>query len=163
MERARLAGVAEVAVVDQGEAHAAAGEQRRESRLPDPLGEPHPRRCGAEMLRAILVHHRDLPERVALREHREHRLVEAAAEQLDLAAGDERAQPGEVVGALALDPLEQRAGVVEGAPDVGRLLERLDDPLVAIVVAGSEDLAEVAVRLMVVEREEEGHRRHGGN
>ena len=67
-------------------------------------------KCGLEVVR----HHGDLPARVALGQDGQHRLVEAAAEELDLAALDQRAQLVEVVGPLALDPLEERAGVVQG-------------------------------------------------
>ena len=109
----------------------------------------------------VVGHHVDLPARVALRQHREHRLVEAAAEQLDLTALDERAQLVEVVGPLALDPLEQRPGVVQRHLHRRELGERVDERPVAVVVRLLEHVPEVSVGLMVVDGEEQGQLAHG--
>ena len=58
-----------------------------------------------------------LADAVALRQRGEHRLVQAAAEDLDLLALDERPQVGDEPGPLGPQPLEQRPGVVQ--PDAG--------------------------------------------
>ena len=114
----------------------ASAMQLGQRRLPHALGQPHALaartpKCASQ----IVGHHRDLPARVALRQHRQHRLVEAAAEELDLAAPDERAQLVEVVGAVAAR--STRAAGRCGAArtfTVGQLGERVDQRAIAVVV-----------------------------
>ena len=63
---------------------------------------------------------------------------------------------------LGDEPLEQGAGVVEREPHAGMALERVDHRLVGLLEDLREDPAEVADRLVVVERERQRDpRRHG--
>ena len=98
---------------------------------------------------------------VALGERGEDRLVQAAAQQLDLAARHERPQPGEELRALGGKPLEQGTGVVEREADARVALQRLEHRQVGAVVDLGEHPAEVAHRLVVVDRE--GQRDAGGH
>ncbi len=147
-----------MAVVEQGEAHARVDDGAREAGLPHALGEPHALGSRAEVTLEVIGHHDDLSDGVAFGEDREHRLVEAAAEQLDLTVVDEPPEPREVIGAMRLDPLEQRAGVVERGLHRRVRGERVDDTRVAALVRVDEHLAEIALRLVVVDRKEEAQR-----
>lgn len=55
--------------------------------------------------------------------------------------------------------------MVEGAADVGRGVESVEEAAVAVGVGLREDIVEVAIGLVIVEAEEEGDlgRRHGAN
>ena len=102
------------------------------------------------------------PTPVALGQRREDRLVVAAAQELHLAARDEAAQPVEQVGALGARATRSSGpGVVERDPDAGMALQRLDHRLVGLVVDLVEHPAEVADRLVVVDRQ--GERDRGGH
>ena len=98
-----------------------------------------------------------LADPVALRQRGEHRLVVAAADDLDLAAIDEDAQALDECGSLARSHCEERPGVVERRDADARVpLERLEHRQVRRVVDLGEHPAEVADRLVVVEDEGEG-------
>jgi hypothetical protein len=84
----------------------------------------------------------------------EDRLIEAAADQFDLGALDESAEEVEVFGMMALDPLEERAGIVQADADVGMAREDLDEREIGNAVVALEYVVEVPDRLVRVEDEE---------
>jgi len=147
-------GVDEVRVVEEGVVEARVAEEAREVRLPDPLREPHPARRGAEPFPKVVRHEPELPLRVVARDRREDRLIESAAEELDLPPRGELPENGEILGAVGLDPLEKRPGVVQGAADGGVALQHLQKRPVAGAPAVGEDVLEVAGGLVVVHRQQ---------
>ena len=74
-------------------------------------------------------------------------------DDLDLAAIREGREAGDELRSLGAEPLEQGTGVVESDANAGVALEGLDHRQVGAVVGLGDDPAEVADRLMVVERE----------
>ena len=94
---------------------------------------------------------------IVLREAgRKHRFVQPATEELHLAPRDQRREALQELGALRRQPLEQRARVVEREPDARVALQRLEHGEVGAVVDLGEDPAEVAHRLVVVDRQGQG-------
>ena len=148
-------GRPEVLVVEDRPAVARADQRRRQVRLPDALGQPRPERTPAGDPLDHLGHPRELVDPVLLGQRGEHGLVQAAAEDLDLAAVDQRAQPLEEGGSLGRQPLEQRARVVQREPDARVALEGRDHRQVGLLVHLGEHPAEVADRLVVVDGEGE--------
>ena len=144
---------AEVRVVEDGPAIAAGDEGRRQVRLPDALGEPGAGRPSAEEALEFVAHASKLPDPVALGQRGEDRFVVAAAQDLDLLAGDEGMQSFDEVGPLGGEPGQQRAGVVERQPYPVMTLQRLEHREIGLVIDLGEDPAEVPDRLVVVERE----------
>ena len=69
------------------------GEVVGQRRLPDSFGEPGATRHLAESRRHLVAHALELARPVALRQRDEDRLVQAAAQDLDLVAFYERPQP----------------------------------------------------------------------
>ena len=157
----RDTGGEEMAVVEEGEAHAGGGDDPRQVGIPDALGEPDALRLLTEVAPAEALHEVDLAARVVVREHREQRFVEAAAEHLHLAAFGERVQIAQEGGTICLKPLEQRPAVVEGGLDPRELGEGVQEGAVAAVVGLGEDVIEVAHRLVIVNRKDESELGHG--
>ena len=105
---------AEVLVVEDRPAVAGRGERRRQVGLPDALGEPGAGRTAPGDALDHAGHPRQLVDAVALGERREDRLVQAAAQDLDLVLVDEGAQPLEERPA-ARPPATRAAGRCSGA------------------------------------------------
>ena len=106
-------------------------------------------------------HRSQLGDPVALGEGGEHGLIEAPAQQLDLVPGHQPAEALEELRALGGHPFQQRAGVVEREAHAGMAFDRLDHRAVRPVADLGEHPAEVADRLMVVDRQ--GQRDPGGH
>ena len=121
-----------------------------------------PRGALAEAWPRRVVAIRPAGHAIALRQRREDRLVQPAAQDLDLPALHQGAQVRATnAGWLGAQPLQQRPGVVQPDADLGMPLERLDHRLVGLLEDLLEDPAEVADRLVVVERQRERDpRRH---
>ena len=146
---------AEVGVVHDRVGVAGLGQRGGHVRLPDPLGKPGAHGATADERLDLVGHARELSHAVDLAQGGQHRLVVAAAEDLHLLALDERAQPLERLRPVGLEPLEQRAGVVQAEAHAGVALQGGQQRLVGGPVVVLEDEAEVAHRLMVVEDERE--------
>ena len=151
--RLRDRGGPEVLVVEDRPAVAGRHEGGRQVGLPDALREPGAQRPPPRDALQRGRHARQLVDAVLLRERRQDRLVEAAAKELHLVTGHERAEPGEELGPLRGEPLQERAGVVERQPDTRVALERLEHRAVRALVDLREHPAEVANRLVIVDRE----------
>src|SRR6185369_16668877 len=117
------------------------------------LGEPGAARPAAEGRLDLVGHPAELADAVALGQGGENGLVPATADDLDLAALGEGRETGDEVGSLRAEPGEEGAGVVEGKADPGMALEGADHREVGAVVGLGDDPAEVADRLVVVERQ----------
>ena len=154
---------AQVVVVEHGVRVAGVDQGRRQRRLPDALRQPRAAGSDAEPSLQVGAHALELAEPVAVGQRRQDRLEVAAADDLDLAAGDERPQPLEERRLVGVEPLEQRPGVVQRHAHARMALERPDHRLVGALVDLVDDPAEVAHRLVVVEdQRERDARRHVG-
>ena len=97
------------------------------------------------------------PDPVAFRQGGEDRLIPAATDDLDLAAGDEGSETLDEGRSLGADPRQERPRVVEREPDRGVALEGLEHRQVGPVERLGYDPTEVANGLVVVERQGEGN------
>src|SRR5207302_5418493 len=128
--------------------------------LPGALGQPEPTRDRAETAVQPVREERDLAYRVTVRDYREDRLVEPAAEDLDLVGHDELREPVQERRLLFLKPLQQRTRVVQRQPDVRVPLQEIEERPVAALVGLAEDMAEVPHRLLVVNAKQQRYRVH---
>ncbi len=155
-------GGPEVLVVEDRPAVSGPGQRGRQVWLPHALGQPCPARPAAGQRLQAVRHPGQLVEAVALGQGGQDRLVQAAAEELDLPARHQRAQAFEELRPLGRQPLEQRARVVQRQPDAGVALERLEHRQVGLAVDLREHPAEVADGLVIVDRQRQrdprGHR-----
>ncbi len=148
-------GCAQVDIVDDRPLEPAVDEAGGQVGLPDTLGQPRAARPGTEPSLELIAHPRELADPVGLRERRQHRLVHAAAEDLDLPPIDEPAHVVKEVGVLQVEPLQEGSRVVEAASDRRVTQEQVDHRPVGLLVHVLEHPAEVADRLVVVERQGE--------
>ena len=120
-EEVRLgqAGALEVEVVEDGVLDPRLGQGRGQVLLPDPLGDPDAPRGLAEGLAEVGGVVADLPDPVAPRDHRQDRLVEAPAEDLDPPGLGQRPDAGDVLGVPLDEPLQQRPRGVQDERDLG--------------------------------------------
>src|SRR5712692_6879419 len=132
----------------------------RQQPLPGALGEPEPPRGCAETAVQPAREQRDLAYRVTVRDDREDRLVETAAEDLDLVSHDELREPVEERWLLLLEPLQQWPRVVQRQPDVRVPLQEIEEWPVAALVRLAEDMGEVSHRLVVVNAQQQRYRVH---
>ena len=103
----------------------------------------------------------DLPDAVAVGDHRQDRLVEPAAEDLDPPRLDQRPDPSDVLGLPLDQPLQQRARGVQDERDLGIALQHVQERQVAVAVGRLEDAVEVADGLVVVQGEDQADAGHG--
>ncbi len=124
----------EVVVVEDRPAVAGRDEGGREVRLPDPLREPRaPRPPPGDALQ-LVGHPRQLAQPVPLGQRRQHGLVVATAEQLDLAALDDGAEALQELRPLGAHPVQERSRVVEGEAHPGVAVQGVDHRPVGLVV-----------------------------
>ena len=99
----------------------------------------------------------DLADAVAGGDHRQDRLVEGPADDLDPALGDQLGQAVEILGMLDVEPFHQRAAGVQA--DLQRLVaaEDVEKRPVAVLVGLLEDVVEIADGLMIVEDQDESN------
>ena len=164
-------GGLEVGVVEDRPLDPGAGEISGHARIPHPFRQPHAADPGVEAALEPGGVAADLADPIAWREHRQNRLVERPADNLDLAFVGQPRQPVEILRVVGVEPLGERAAGVDGDADAGVALEEIEERLVGILPGLFEDAIEVADRLMVVDHEDEpdggGHagprRRRGPN
>ena len=152
-------GEREVRVVDEHELHAGLPQHPRQLRLPDPLGQPHPARGHAPVRLEEVGERLDLADLVPVRQERQDRLVEAAAQQLDLPVGGQAPQQVEGRTRARLEGLEQAPRAVHGQGQAAPgAIERLEEGMIGADDRLVDDAVEVADRLVVVDAEEEVER-----
>ena len=121
------AGAKEVVVVHKRVFDARRGKRRRDRRLPNALREPRAARPRAEMLFDVIGEAHDLLVAIVRRNGRQDRLVESAARDFHLAALHESAETVEIFRVRALDPFEQRPGIMEAHANRGMPRENFDE------------------------------------
>src|SRR5438093_1225233 len=131
------------------------GQDRRDLRLPHALREPRSKRPRAERGREPIRERADLRDRVAARDADEDRFVVAAGKELDLPAALEIGDVAEDVGAVRLEPIEERAREVEGRAHARVPVERSDERRVGLLGHVFEDGREIPGRLVLMEYERE--------
>lgn len=85
----------------------------------------------------------------------EDRLVEAAANQLDLSGADQRFETGEILGTIFRDPREQRAGIMQAHVDRRMFFEHLDERQIGIFEGLLQHVAKIAAGLMGMDEQDE--------
>src|SRR5206468_3979956 len=90
----------------------------------------------------------DLPDLVVIRQDGEDRLVEAAGQQLDLAARGEASEQIEGPRRPLTQPLEQAPGAVHAQTNLRARVEPLEERTVRALRRFDEDVIEVADRLV---------------
>src|SRR5580658_10068105 len=98
---------------------------------------------------------RDLFLAIFRRNGHQNRLVESAADDFDLARRRQSAELVEIFRMRTLDPLEQRAGVVQAEADAGMARKHFNEGKVGILVGAFEHVVEISDRLMGVDEEDE--------
>ena len=149
------AGLFEMVVVEDGVFNAGGGDVADEVLLPDALGHPHAANARGEQVLQVLREGADLADAIAARDHGQDRLIEAAAHDLDLPAGDELAQTLDIIRPPVHQPFHQRAARVQGKRNLGVLFHELEERSVAVPVGLFEHAVEVADGLVVVKSEDE--------
>lgn len=149
------AGTEEVIVVDESVFDTGRRERRWQLGLPDAFGNPSAAGARAEMLFDVVGEAEDLVVTVLGRNGDEDGFIKSAADDFNLAAGDEFAEAIEILGMDALDPFEQRARVVEAETDRGMPREKFDKRQVAILVGAFDYVFEISNRLMGVNQRNE--------
>ncbi len=157
----REAGAVEVEVVEEDVFDAGLGQVGGERLLPDPLGEPGAADVGTEVFLEILGIRADLPDPVAAGDHRQDRLIEPAAEDLDPTGFDHRPQSPHVPRLMLDEPLQERPRGVEDEGDLRVVLHHVEERPVAEAICLVEHAVEVADGLVVVEGEDEADCGHG--
>ena len=100
----------EPVVVQQGPLGACERKRPSQLGLPDSLSHPQPRRTNSKQSLQLITHESNLLHAVSLGEQLENRLIEAAADQLDLPAVDQCSHSIEVrVDVMLFDELQQRS------------------------------------------------------
>src|SRR5271155_18668 len=79
--------------------------------------------------------------------------IDAAANHFTLSALDQGAELDEIFRAIFFEPQEQRAGIVQRSMNLRMLFEKIDERLIRFLVAGFQDAAEIAARLVRVEQQ----------
>ena len=110
---------------------------------------------GAEGLLHRLGERADLPDAIHLRQHRQHRLIEAAADDLHLPPLRKRTDAVEQIRVGHPQPVEQRARVMQADAHTRMPFERRDHRQICLLVMLLVDPAEVADWLVVVENKPE--------
>ena len=146
-------GLEEVLLVEDGVRDAGLGQDGRQVRLPDALGEPRPEGPAAEDRGDPVGERADLPDGIAPGDADEDRLVVAAGEELDLAALHEVGEVADDVRAVALEPVEERAGEVEGGLHFGVPIERGHERRIRALGHVREHMWEVPGWLVLVENQ----------
>ena len=113
------------------------------------------------MLLEPAAHHPKLSEAVLFRDDGEDRLVETAAEELDLAAAGEDFDEVPTAPAPDLHVFQEGPRKVQGELEARVPVELGEERLIAFVERPFEDMAEIAHRLVAVDGEEEAKGIHG--
>ncbi len=143
----------EVPIIDEDVLHADGAERPRKVRLPHALGQPHPARAHAEVRADEFAEPRDLAPLVAVGEDRQDRLVEAARQELHLAARDDGGEPVERRRGSLAQPFEQVAGEVSGQPDLGARDQPIEQRRIGALGRFGDDVVEISDGLVVVDAE----------
>src|SRR2546427_13023666 len=152
----------EVHVVYEGVGNVRGGKRGGKLGLPDALGEPRAGRNPAEVFLQIGGQARNLLELIFGRDGDKDRLIEAAANELDLSALDQFFQANEILRPMILDPGKQRPGIMEAEVNTRMRFEVLDEGKIGCVVGLFENMLEVAAGLVRVnEQSEMEFLRHG--
>ena len=118
--------------------------------LPNTFGEPSAGRLAAEVFLKVGGQAGDLFALIFGGNGNQNGLIEAATDELYLAALDELSQAHEILGTIFFDPGEQRPGIMEPEMNFRMLFEALDKWEIRSVVGFFEDVLEIAARLVRV-------------
>ncbi len=146
-------GGLEVEVVEHGVLDAGGHEVAGERLLPNTLGDPHAADRRPQAVFEPLGVHADLAHPVAGRDHRQDRLEERAADDLNPPLGDQFGQPIDVARVVGVEPLHERAAGVQRDLQPLIAAEDFEEGPVAVLVGLLENVLKVADRLVIVENE----------
>ncbi len=149
-------GRPEVGIVEDRPAVARPGQGAWQVGLPDPLRQPCPTGPDSGDPLELIGHPLELANPVPFGQRGEDRLVVTAAEQLDPARADQRPDPLDELRLVPAQPVEERPRVVQGEADRRVPFDRLEHRPIGLLVDLADHPAEVADRLVVVDREGEG-------
>ena len=157
------AGHLEVEVVEDRVLDAGVDQVVGEGLLPDPFGNPHAADGRAEAVLQPAGVAADLADAVPAGDHRQDRLEERPADDLDAALGGQFGQAIDILGVDRVEPFHQRTAGVQG--DSQRLVaaEDVEKRQIAVFVGLLENVFEVTDGLVIVEGEDQadgvGHSR----
>ncbi len=123
--------------------------------LPDPFGNPQAADSRAEAVLQPAGVTADLADAVPAGDHRQDRLEERPADDLDTALGGHLGQAVDILGVNGVEPFHQRTAGVQG--DSQRLVaaENVEKRQIAVFVGLLENVFEVADGLMIMEGEDQ--------
>jgi hypothetical protein len=98
---------------------------------------------------------KDLFATIVLWNGNENGFVKTAAHQFDLASGYEIAKASEIAGVMLFDPEQERAGEMNGDPNVRMLFEQSEEGFIGFLVAIFHDGVKVSGRLVGMDDEDE--------
>jgi hypothetical protein len=155
-------GGEKVHVVHERVGYFGLGKNAGKLRLPDPLGKPSACWTRPKMLLEIAGEARDLLKLVFGRDGDENGLVEAAADEFNLATLDQFSKAFKIFGAMLRYPGEQRTGIMKTEANLGMFFQALEKGEIGIVVRFLKDVLEIAARLVSVnEKSKMESLRHG--
>src|SRR3972149_5024425 len=131
------------------------GQRLWQMRFPDPLSQPDAPWLAPEILGEEFVHQAELPDPVFFGDDRQHRLVEPAAQEFELATSGHFLDQVPGPSLLGCHVLPERSGKMEGEVD-GRMPGPGDEKwLVAVAKSFLENRGKIPHRLVVVDGEKE--------
>src|SRR2546426_26193 len=150
-------GEAQVLIVQDRVAHARLRQHFGERRLPDALRDPRPLRADAAPSLPVRGEALDLVERVGARNDGQDRLVEGAAQRLDLPRRHETYDAVDETAIVLLQPLPEAPRKMKGGGHTPMAFEAIEKRRVAQAHGVAEHQVEIPDRLVKVQREQETH------
>ena len=123
--------------------------------LPDAFGDPHAADGRAEAVLQPAGVAADLAHAVPARDHRQDRLEERPADDLDAALGGQVGQAVDIFGVGRVQPFHQRTAGVQGDPQRFVAGEDVQKRQIAVFVGILENVFKVTDGLMIVEGEDQ--------
>ena len=138
-------------VVENGVFDARIDQVAGERLLPHPFGHPHAADGRPQAVLQPAAVAADLADAVAAGDHRQDRLVERAADDLDPPLARKLGQAIDVFGMGRVEPFHQRTAGVQGDPQGLVTAENIEERPIAVLVGLLEDVVEVTDGLMIVQ------------
>src|SRR6266478_2737392 len=142
-------------IIEDGVLDARGGDVRHEILFPHPFRHPHAAYfCLKTFLQEFGVR-TNLTDSVSGRDHRQDRLVEPPAHNLNLSAGHEPAESIDILRFVLDEPFHQAAARVQTDGNLRVAFEQLEKRRIAVPISAFKDAVKIPHRLMIVQSEDE--------
>ena len=145
----------EVVIVEDRIFDSGGGNIGNQGLLPDALRHPHAANARLKQLLQISGIGSNLADPVWRRDHRQDRLVESAAHDLDLPPSHQSPQAVHIFRLVLDQPFHQAAAGVQGKRDFRIAFDQVEKGSVTVAVGAFKDAVEIPDRLMIVQTKDE--------